>query len=225
MRTPRALVDILAALASFAVIGVALSWLSGYVPDSARLPAVVAGQGVATLAVIRLLLAWRGQRWPDIGLVRPDGRDWRRAGSAFGACLGVNILFIYALYAVLPGTVEQHSQQLGSIARQLAGGISLAGLVIVLAFVGVYEEVFARGFLLRRCRTLLGGSTGPVVISSVLFGLGHLYQGWIGVGQTTLIGLVLAILTLRWGSLWPAIIAHGLLDIVSVFLMRMMGGG
>lgn len=225
MRPTRALVDIVLALASFVVVGVAVSWLSALVPVGLRLPLMVVSQGLVVLVVTGLLLAWRNQRWRDIGLVPPMVRDGGRAVLAFVICLGLNIVLVYALHWVFPDTVAAHSQQLEVIARQLSYGIPLPALIAVLALVGVYEELFARGLLLQRCRSLAGGTWIPVTVSSVLFGLGHLYQGWVGVAQTTLIGIVLAVLTLRWKTLWPAILAHALLDTASIALIRSMGGG
>ena len=75
-------------------------------------------------------------------------------------------------------------------------------------FVGFYEEVVARGFLLARCRVLLHTRWAAVLLSSLLFGLAHLYQGWGGVVLTAIVGAVFAGITLRWGTLWPVILAH-----------------
>lgn len=219
MKASRAAVDIVAALALFILSSVAAAWAAAALPAAFRVPVVVVLQGVLLLAIVGVLLRWRGQTWSTIGLLSPAARDGPRGVLAFGGCLGVNLLFIYALYTVNPELVEAHTERLGFITRQLAGGMSLPVLVLLLGFVGVYEEVFARGLLLTRCRSLLRGTWPPVLASSLLFGLGHLYQGWIGVGQTTLIGIVLALVVLRWGSLWPAILAHALLDVFSILFM------
>lgn len=61
-----------------------------------------------------------------------------------------------------------------------------------------------------------------VVVSALVFGIGHLYQGVIGVGVTALIGIVLGAMTLHHRSVWPAIIAHGCFDATS-FLMVVLG--
>lgn len=219
MKASRAAVDIVVALALFILSSVAAAWAAAALPAAVRVPVVVVLQGVLLLAIVGVLLRWRGQSWSTIGLLSPAARDAPRGVLAFGGCLGVNLLFIYALYAVNPELVEAHTERLGFITRQLAGGMSLPVLVLLLGFVGVYEEVFARGLLLTRCRSLLRGTWPPVLASSLLFGLGHLYQGWIGVGQTTLIGIVLALVVLRWGSLWPAILTHALLDVFSILFM------
>lgn len=218
--SPRAaLIDIGAALALFLLSSVLVAAWAGLVPAGLRVPVVIVSQGLLSLAIVGVIVKRRRESWARIGLVPLRARDGPRSLLAFAGCLGANLVFVYALYGASPEVVEAHSERLGLIARQLSGGLSLPGLAVVLAFVGVYEEIFARGLLLSRCRILLRGTWPPVLVSSLLFGLGHLYQGWIGVGQTTLVGIVLALLTLRWGTLWPAIAAHALLDLSSILFM------
>ncbi len=220
MKPSRALADIAAALGLFILASVLAAMGASYLPAAYRLPVVVIAQGLMLLAIVGVLLGWRGQRWRDIGLVPAVFRDVPRSLLAYAACMGANLVFIYALYLAFPGVVEAHTERLGYFAGQLSGGMPFPVLVLVLGFVGVYEEIFARGLLLARCRALLRGTWAPVLVSSALFGLGHLYQGWIGVGQTTLVGIVLALCVIRWGTLWPAIAAHALLDVSSILLME-----
>lgn len=220
MHPSRAAFDVAAALGLFVLSGVLAASAASYLPGALRLPVVVVLQGGLVIAITGILLAWRRQRWRTIRLVPPLPGDAPRSLLAFAACLAVNLVFIYMLYGAFPEIVEAHSERLGFFARQLSGGLSFPLLVLVLGFVGVYEEIFARGLLLARCRSLFSGTWTPVLISSLLFGLGHLYQGWIGVAQTTLIGIVLALLVIRWGTLWPAIIAHALLDVSSILFLQ-----
>jgi membrane protease YdiL (CAAX protease family) len=46
------------------------------------------------------------------------------------------------------------------------------------------------------------------LLSSLVFGLGHVYQGWRGVLRTALIGCVLAIAFVLTHSLWWLMMAH-----------------
>ena len=61
-----------------------------------------------------------------------------------------------------------------------------------------------------------------VLISALVFGIGHLYQGVVGVGITAFIGIALGAITLHHRSIWPAVIAHGCFDAAS-FAMVMLG--
>jgi membrane protease YdiL (CAAX protease family) len=61
-----------------------------------------------------------------------------------------------------------------------------------------------------------------LVVSSVFFGLGHVYQGVTGVVLTTFLGLVLGGVVLRHKSIWPAVIAHGCFDAVSFIALALV---
>jgi len=54
-----------------------------------------------------------------------------------------------------------------------------------------------------------------VLLSSVLFGLAHSYQGRGGIVMTLLIGLLLGTSRLAYGSLVPAIFWHSAVDVVA----------
>ena len=51
------------------------------------------------------------------------------------------------------------------------------------------------------------------IFVSILFGLGHYYQGWAGVLQTGSVSLCLCLAYVWSGrNLWVPILAHGLID-------------
>ena len=83
---------------------------------------------------------------------------------------------------------------------------------------GVCEEILYRGLLLATLVSLVG--TWPAVaITSLIFGLGHAYQGISGIAKTGLVGLVLAWFTVSSGSLYIAIVLHAIIDLTSGRLM------
>jgi len=78
---------------------------------------------------------------------------------------------------------------------------------------GICEEILYRGLLM----TALGMAFGlwpAVIVSSVVFGLGHMYQGVGGVVRTGLVGLVMALVVVFTGSLFTAMVMHAVMDIV-----------
>jgi membrane protease YdiL (CAAX protease family) len=79
---------------------------------------------------------------------------------------------------------------------------------------GICEEIIYRGFLLG-VLTALGGAWLGVLVSSLIFGLAHSYQGPKGIAKTAGIGLVAAGITVLTGSLWAAIFLHIVIDITS----------
>ena len=80
---------------------------------------------------------------------------------------------------------------------------------------GVCEEFIYRGFLLAAFfRAGLPVWLG-IVLSSVLFGLAHAYQGRAGIVSTGLFGVLLALGRLGFGSLIPVMMWHTGLDLAA----------
>jgi membrane protease YdiL (CAAX protease family) len=78
---------------------------------------------------------------------------------------------------------------------------------------GICEELVYRGFLIAYLAALPGVSwVAAAVLSSVVFGLGHAYQGPKGILRTAAVGLLLAGLYGLTGSLWASIVVHGVMD-------------
>lgn len=110
------------------------------------------------------------------------------------------------------------------LTRGLRGDLDLTTVllvVVLMACVGLLEELIFRGLLLRaiqRSSTL----TRAVVISGVTFGVGHvvnLARGMaptdqaIQVGFGVVIGIVLALLFVVTGTIMPLVVFHALLNI------------
>jgi hypothetical protein len=80
---------------------------------------------------------------------------------------------------------------------------------ILLIGTACFEEI-ARVFFLSRWWKIAPGAAWRwlgVLISAVLFGLAHLYQGPGGMANTAISGLILTIVYLRFGRVWPLIIS------------------
>ncbi len=74
------------------------------------------------------------------------------------------------------------------------------------------EEFLYRGYLLAQLAHGFNSLAWAWVASSLAFGLAHLYQGWSGAARAALLGALLAFPVVRVGSLYPAMLAHGLID-------------
>ena len=77
------------------------------------------------------------------------------------------------------------------------------------------EEFLFRGYLLMQLHDWLHSLLWAWVVSSVAFGLAHFYQGWSGMVRAGLLGALLAYSVVRWGTLYPAMLAHWLIDTVA----------
>ncbi len=91
--------------------------------------------------------------------------------------------------------------------------------VVLCAIVAVSEEVTYRGYLMTRLAQLGRGRIWlGVLLSTLSFASGHLYQGPGGFVLIFVYGIMFCLLCLYTGSLYPAIIAHFLQDIVVLIL-------
>lgn len=77
------------------------------------------------------------------------------------------------------------------------------------------EEMLVIGFLLTRLRQLEFRENTALLAAAVLRGSYHLYQGFGGFVGNLIMGLVFGRLWQRTNRLWPLIVAHTLLDVVS----------
>lgn len=86
-------------------------------------------------------------------------------------------------------------------------------LSVGLALVALSEELAFRAPLLLATRDGRIGRASGLIVSALLFGLIHWSQGLDNVVAGTLVGLVLGAATLATRTLWPALIAHYLVDL------------
>jgi membrane protease YdiL (CAAX protease family) len=87
---------------------------------------------------------------------------------------------------------------------------------IVLALTAALcEEFIFRGFVIAALfRAGLSGLT-VVLLSSLMFGVAHLYQGKAGSVGTGILGTLFAVTRIAYHSLLPAVVWHAVLDIVA----------
>jgi membrane protease YdiL (CAAX protease family) len=96
-------------------------------------------------------------------------------------------------------------------------------LVFVLVSGAVGEEIVFRGFIFNRVRTF-GGSTRAastaIVLSTALFAAAHYAdQGWAGVAQAIVTGLVFAVLYAWRDELWTVMAVHAGFDVAAVAII------
>jgi membrane protease YdiL (CAAX protease family) len=199
------LVELLPALA---LVQLPLAQADDPVP---RVPVYVSSGAVVLVLGLGGILAGWGRLGPEaMGLVRVPWSlvvPWALGLSA-GALLVMGYFFVLRravglresplLIQLLPRTGKE---------KLVFAWLSLAA--------GVGEELAYRGFLVPVLALLLGSPWGAAVASSVVFGALHAYQGWLGMVRTGVLGLLLAASLILSGSLWPAILAHAILDLLA----------
>lgn len=89
----------------------------------------------------------------------------------------------------------------------------------------ICEEIVFRAFLIGRLEAAFGGASrsataAAVLLSSVLFGFAHTYQGPTGVLVTGVLGLIFACVYAYGGrNSWLNIVVHGVYDTLSLGLV------
>lgn len=173
------------------------------------------------------------------------GKDWRRinrkpgtwAGDAIsGIGLGVGLLLLFMLqratiYRWLPGP-PANPTVLTLIRGLIRDPLLLALWLGPVVWVGVaaFEEC-QRAFMLDLLVEAAPKARHKIFIlllSAVLFGLAHIYQGPAGVAGTFLFGVVMGLFYLGRGRIVPMIIGHALYDSVQILMaviaIRRSGG-
>jgi membrane protease YdiL (CAAX protease family) len=87
---------------------------------------------------------------------------------------------------------------------------------------GFCEEIMFRGYLQQQFSLWTNSTVLGVIFSALLFCAGHAYQGWFLASQVGLLGLMLGILAAWRKSLRPGMIAHGVQDIISGVLSKLL---
>ncbi len=156
-----------------------------------------------------------------------SGRPWHALG--FGLDLGSGFLIGLALtvgaIVVLVrqyGGLEHASEKTRASLRRQLGDLEfimprnekeLRQFYGVSVTAGIVEETLWRGFLfwyLAHAMPLWAAA----VASSVLFGIGHAYQGAASLPKVTLVGGVFAALYILTGSIWLPMVLHAVFDAV-----------
>lgn len=175
----------------------------------------------AALVSLILFFLWRNREpLARIGWIVKNGRK----DVALGIGLFFPIFFI-------GGLLDQALQAAGFSAPATPMPSFLAakgGAELVLAFflvvvVAIAEETIFRGYLLLRLQGVNLSQTGAVLLSAVIFSLGHGYEGTSGVVTVGTMGLVLAVIYLWRQNLVAPMVIHFLQDFTGIVLAPLLG--
>ncbi|OBB74431.1 CPBP family intramembrane glutamic endopeptidase [Mycobacterium sp. 852014-52144_SCH5372336] len=168
---------------------------------------------------LAVYLLWRsGITLKSIGLGRPRWRADLLGGLGLAALIGLPGLALYQVARLLGMNADVEPAELYDTWWRIPV------LLLTALANGWAEEVIVVGYLMTRLRQLRVSSVTAVVVTSVLRGLYHLYQGFgAGLGNLAM-GLVFGYVYLRTGRLWPLIVAHALIDAVAFVGYALLAG-
>lgn len=168
---------------------------------------------------LAVYLLWRSGDGPArIGLARIRWRQDVLGGVGLALLIGVPGLALYQIARILGLNASVEPAELNDTWWRIP-------VLLLLAFGNSWaEEVIVVGFLLTRLRQLKVNPWTALVVSSLLRGAYHLYQGFgAGLGNVAM-GLVFGYAWQRTGRLWPLIIAHALIDAVAFVGYSLLAG-
>jgi membrane protease YdiL (CAAX protease family) len=171
---------------------------------------IVIEQAVSTLLVLCL---WRfgGISAASLGLAAP--RSWWLSA---GLAIAVGGLFLWSGIRLRPKAQRMREKLKGRAEAILPTTFDEQRWFAAISVgAGISEELIFRGFLFYYF-TLWFPHINHIenaLLTSLIFGMGHLYQGWKGVVSTGIVGLMMAGLYVLTGNLLVPVVAHATADL------------
>jgi membrane protease YdiL (CAAX protease family) len=173
---------------------------------------------LAPVLLVFYLLARAGERPSSIGLdAREPGRDLGR-GAVLAAVVGGAGLGLYLIAFHLGVELKVVAENLPDVWWRIPV------LLMSAAQNATVEEVIVVGYLLSRLDLLGVRPSRAILLSAVIRGSYHLYQGLGAFLGNAAMGLIFAFLYRRWGRVTPLIIAHFLIDAVTFVGYALLAG-
>lgn len=178
---------------------------------------------LTSLALAWILLALRGVKWSDVGLRRP------RLLWTLPLWAALIVAVAYGILAVVTPLLLGEEPKVERFAK-LEGNLGLYLQIMLSVWIttALFEEMIYRGFFLSRLIEIFGPKVPGLIfanlVQAILFGLIHWYQGIPGIVLTGTVGLILgAFYFLPGRNLWPLILAHGILNSISLTMIFLFG--
>jgi uncharacterized protein len=153
------------------------------------------------------------------------GTRWASVGQMFRD-LGIGVVLLIVATAVVSILGGHQSGPDANRAIQFLlpqNSVEMALWVALSITAAICEEAIYRGYFQGQFAALTGNVPAGIVISGLLFGGAHLYQG-VSRAFVIFVSAILYGVVVRWrGTVRPGMIAHGIQDCVAPVLIRMMG--
>lgn len=172
------------------------------------------------LELVLLAVLWLGLRRYHTTLRDLIGGRWNSAED-FLLDVAIAIGFWIVSYAALAGlsyamgmakpSQLEETKKLASMLAPHSWG-ALVVFISLSSIAGFVEELIFRGYLQRQIGALAGNIYVGLVVSALIFGAGHGYEGARRMVLIFIFGMMFGVLTLMRRSLRPGMIAHAWFD-------------
>jgi membrane protease YdiL (CAAX protease family) len=225
----------------FLVLGVLLPWRGQYrlrrllelteVTPKERIALYLSTIGFqwAAAAVVAWRAYARGLTWSELGLGR-QSVDRLTVASIVGTLVLAGLHWMNLKRTGRAG--DQRLGKLRAISQRILpqSRMELAAYLGLALTAGVCEEFLYRGFSMAALLRVGLPAWTVILVSSVLFGAAHLYQGRSGFWGTLILGVVFGIARIAYDSVVPVMFWHAAVDVVAGlagprYLLQKAGGG
>ncbi len=176
------------------------------------------------LALVGLILFFLWRNGEPLSVI-----GWRSRHLTRAILLGVALYFPFLL------VISQVEQLLSAAGLSqpsvpapalfdIRGRWEIALAVVLVAVVAISEETIFRGYLMARLQVATKSTTVAVLLSAVIFALGHGYEGSLGVATVGVMGLIFSLLYLWTKSLVTPTVLHFLQDFIAIVVLRYLHG-
>jgi len=201
--------------------GLAFSFTAGSSSKENFLPGVL-GIMLSDLALVTLIcfFLWHNsESFTRIG--------WVSKGYEKEIVLGM-VLYFPLIYGL--SFVEELFQSVGLVSSrghippflEPTGTIQQIVATLMILIVAFTEETIFRGYLILRLKSITGSPVVAIVISSIIFSIGHGYEGLAGVIIVGIMGTCFAVIYVWRKSLIAPIVMHFMQDFVAIVLLPQM---
>ena len=210
----------------FIVLGVLVPWrgrvrlkrLLSQPPGGTKEKLVLYGATMAFQWAVTVVVAWRafarGLTSADMGLARGFSAQLFLASAVGTALLCTFQWFNLRRVGRASGPAVDLMRQLAKRLLPLKS-VEFAPYCALALTAGVCEEFLYRGFAMTALSRAGLATWLVVVLTSILFGLAHAYQGRGGMIGTGLLGLVFAVGRSFFSSLAPVMVWHAAVDVIA----------
>jgi membrane protease YdiL (CAAX protease family) len=168
--------------------------------------------------VLAAIVAWRafarGLTFSQLGLA-----GGRPASILLLTLIGASLIAVghWMNLRRMAGSNHPAAEKLRAMARRLfpQSRIEVFLFTLLAMTAGICEEFIFRGFVIA---ALFGAGLtawAAVIVSSLMFGVAHLYQGKGGSVGTGLLGLLFAWARITFHNIFPVVVWHAVLDVVA----------
>jgi CAAX protease family protein len=178
---------------------------------------------------ITIVLEWLVVAYVAWGIRRNGGslRDliggrWSRRRDVLRDALIALGFWIVVLFCMAGLGLALHVRQQPQIIRLLApeGALEIAGWLLLSCTAGFCEEIIFRGYLQRQFTAMSGSVPVGILLSAIIFGAVHLYQGGKRIIMLVVFGAMLGTLAHLRRSLRPGMMTHAWQDSLVGLLIR-----